>query len=204
MIQEAEPQIVLSDGVVIDGAIITAARPCSRETLRYPHRVTDLPRRHPAICHPHGLVMQETVHVALRLQVGDDALVAPGRPVVEGEHHLHVVPEHVERLLQVFRPQQAIAHFRAAQRVEIVQGVGRVFGRAEGFVFWEIDMNSDGASDSGAMMICNSTPSTVMLCPVSVVWSVGRIRLVVPVEVVLPKPPSTCPAIPLGRRLPYM
>jgi hypothetical protein len=99
-IEEAEPQIVLRLRVVIDAAVVAAARPLHRQGRGKPDLVGDLARRHAGIGHAEGLVMEEPEHVALRLQERDHALVAPGRPMMRGEDHLHVVAEHVERLLQ--------------------------------------------------------------------------------------------------------
>ena len=143
-VEEAKAQIVLRDGVVIDGAVVASACPLRGKTWRQPDRFADFPRRHPAIGHAHDLVVQKTVHVPLRLQQGHGMIIAPGRPVVRGKHDLHVVAEHVERLLQIFRPEQAVPHFGAAQGVEIVKRMCGVFSRAECFVFWQIEHEFGG------------------------------------------------------------
>ncbi len=75
---------------------------------------------------PHGLVVDELVEIALFLQERDDAFVAPHRPVMLRDHGIGPVAVAFDRLVEVARPQPAVANLRAAQGVEIVHVVGGV------------------------------------------------------------------------------
>jgi hypothetical protein len=58
--------------------------------------------------------VQVGVEVALQRQVADELLASPGGPVVGGEDDVGVVPEELDRLLQVAGPDAGIADLRAA------------------------------------------------------------------------------------------
>jgi hypothetical protein len=66
------------------------------------------------------------------------------------------------------------------------------------------NMNSAGASDSGAMSAASSTPSSTRRCPVRSACSVGATSPVRPTDVALPMPASTWPSGPRGSSEPYM
>ena len=65
-------------------------------------------------------------------------------------------------------------------------------------------MNSEGASDSGAISTSISTPSSVSFWPVFSANIVGSASVMVPTEVVLPRPPSTMPVARRGSSEPYI
>ncbi len=87
---------------------------------------------------PQRLVMQVRVEVSLQRQEFDDAFTAPGRPVVGCEDHVGAVGERIDRLGEVARPGMRVTHQRAAQRQQVVQIVGGVFGHAQGAELREI------------------------------------------------------------------
>ena len=71
-------------------------------------------------------------------------VLAPGRPVVRGEHHVGAVGERVDRLGEVARPPVRIAHQRAAQRQQVVQVVGGVLGHAQRAELREVEVHLGG------------------------------------------------------------
>jgi hypothetical protein len=72
------------------------------------------------------------VQVPLQAEVPTDPVLAPGRPVVGREHHVGAVGVQVDRLGDVARPLVGVTDDRTAQREQVVQGVGRVLGHAQG------------------------------------------------------------------------
>ena len=62
---------------------------------------------------------------------------------------------------------------------------------------------SEGASVSGASMNSNVSPSMFNFWPVSVIVSVGAIRVIVPSEIEVPRPRPTLPCSSKGISEPY-
>jgi hypothetical protein len=63
---------------------------------------------------------------------------------------------------------------------------------------------SAGASVPGVSWKVISTPSTTSVCPVSPTSTVGGISVIVPSEVVCPRPEPICPPGPRSSSAPYM
>ena len=84
-------------------------------------RLGDLGRP-PALVHvADGLVVDVLVEIALRLEIVDDRLPAPHRPVVLTDQDPGLGPVEGDRVGDVFRPDARIARNGAAQRNEVVQ-----------------------------------------------------------------------------------
>ena len=70
-------------------------------------------------------------HVTLITEEADDAFLPPHWPMVLGYDHFHLVAVGVDRLIKGFPPVSGVAHLGATQGVEVMQGVGGVFGGVE-------------------------------------------------------------------------
>ena len=101
----------------------------------------DLCRRVAVIQEPQRLVVDKLVHVALRLEQLGDARLTCDRPGVLADHDISPVAEGIECLADVARPQIAVAHLRAAYRVEVVHGVVHVLGHVEHAELREINQH---------------------------------------------------------------
>ena len=84
--------------------------------------VVDLVDRDALVRQVQHLVVDVGVEVALSTQHLLHPVVAPARPVVRGDHHLGLLSVEVERLVDVLRPGERVAHHRAAQGVDVVEG----------------------------------------------------------------------------------
>ncbi len=78
------------------------------------------------------LVVHVRIEVALVAQHLLDARIAPARPMVGREHDLGLLAEAMQRLADVLRPPQRIAHLGAAQRVDVVKRRRDVLGHPQG------------------------------------------------------------------------
>src|SRR5690606_11249811 len=131
-VEPAEVALVDRLDVVADRAVVAVGVPGPLQGGRQLHGLGDLGAGHAAVQHAQGLVVQIGVQVALLRQEGDDALAAPGRPVVGGEGHVGAVGEQGDRLGQVAGPEAGVADHGAAQGQDVVQVVGGVLGHAQG------------------------------------------------------------------------
>jgi hypothetical protein len=127
----AEIELIDRLGIVAQRAVIAARGPVARETRRQPQALGDLRRRQAVIEQPHALIVDEFIEVALLLEKGDGARIAPHRPVVLRDHDFGLVAVALDGVGNVARPQAAIADLRAADGVEIVHGVIGVFRHVE-------------------------------------------------------------------------
>lgn len=125
--------VALVDGlhVVADRPVVAAGVPRRLEGRRQLDHLGDLCAREALVEHPHGLVVQVRVDVALLFEVGDSPLGAPRRPVVRGEDHVGLASVACDRLGEVSRPAVRVAHERAAEREDVVQRVARILGHAQ-------------------------------------------------------------------------
>ena len=87
------------------------------------------------------LVVEVAVEVALDREELHDALRAPGGPVVRRERDVGPPAEQVDRLGEVRRPGVGVAHERAPQGEQVVQGVGGVLGQAQGAAVGEEEVH---------------------------------------------------------------
>ena len=85
--------------------------------------------------------MQVGVEVTLQGEVLHDPLGAPRRPVVGGERDLGLGAEQVDRLGQVAGPGVRVAHQRATQRQQVVQGVRGVLRHAQRLEVREVEVH---------------------------------------------------------------
>ncbi len=104
------------------------------------HPLGDLRRGEPLVDHAQRLVVEVGVQVALLGKEGEGLLPAPDRPVVRGEHDVGGGAEELDGLGQVAGPVVRVAYLGAAQREQVVQGVGGVLGGAQGGVVGEVDV----------------------------------------------------------------
>ena len=85
--------------------------------------------------------MRELVEIALLADHGVDALAAPDRPVVLAAHRVGLAAPHLQRLAEIFRPGQRIAHVGAAERQQIVEIVRAVFREVQQLVARDEEMH---------------------------------------------------------------
>ena len=90
-----------------------------------------------------GLVVEVGVSVALCAHHFLDTFVAPARPTVRREHHLGFLTELVQRVVDLLRPVQGVAHRGAAQRIDVVNRAGDVLRCPEGFELREVGVHLD-------------------------------------------------------------
>ena len=126
-------EIPLVDGldVVAERSVVATVVPDAGQPRRQLELFGDLGADQPLVHPPQRLVVQVRVGVALLGQEGGDALGAPDRPVVRGEHHVGVGAEQPDRLAQIARPAARIADLGATQGQDLVQRVSGVLGHAQ-------------------------------------------------------------------------
>ena len=141
-----EPEEALDDAaaVVLRRAVIAAAVPLVLQALRHLVDVVDLVDGHALVGEVQHLVVHVGVEIALAAEHFLNPLVAPARPVVRGEHDLGLQAETVERLADVLRPVQRIAHRSAAQRVDVVQRRDDVLGHPERLHLGDVGVHLPG------------------------------------------------------------
>ena len=120
----------------------------------------DLVDRHALIGEVQDLVVHIGIEVTLAAQHLLDALVAPARPMVRGEHHLGLQAEAVERLVDVLRPAQGVAHRRTAQGVDVVQRGDDVLRHPERLQLGDIGVHLSRRFGVRRVLEIIRTPST--------------------------------------------
>ena len=113
--------------IVADVAVIAARMPGAVEARRQSDGLGDLGRGQAVVHQADGLVVRELVEIALLADHGVDALPAPHRPVMLAAHRFRLAAPHLQRLAEIFRPGQRVAHVGAAERQQIVEVVRAVF-----------------------------------------------------------------------------
>ena len=121
-----------------NGAVVTAARPLFFQRFRQFKLGGDLVVGQPLVCHTQGLVVDVAIHIALAFHQLDDILVAPGRPVVLRNNHFRVRAPALNGGVNVLRPGQRVADFRAAQGVGVVQSMGHVLCGLDHFLLFDV------------------------------------------------------------------
>ena len=127
--------------IVPDVAVIAARVPGAFEARRQSDRLGDFGRGQPVIHQADGLVVRELVEIALLADHGVDALIAPHRPVMLAAHRLRLAAPHLQRLAEIFRPRQRVAHVGAAERQQIVEIMRAVFGEVQQLVARDVEMH---------------------------------------------------------------
>jgi hypothetical protein len=115
--------------IMPDMAVVTACVPGAFKACRQADGLGDLGGRQPVVHQADGLVVREFIEVALLADHGVDARFAPDRPVVLAAHRVCSSAPHPQRLAEIFRPRQRIAHIGAAERQQIVEIMRAVFGQ---------------------------------------------------------------------------
>ena len=70
-----------------------------------------------------GLVVNVLDSIAIFTNIIIDMFIAPDRPGVRHKQYFRVVTPHIQRFVQILGPLAGVAGFRAAQSVEVVQGM---------------------------------------------------------------------------------
>ena len=200
----AEVVLVHRLRVVTDRSVVAAHREVARERSGELELFRDLARRRAAVREPQRLVVQVLVRVAVLREVRERAFVAEHRPVVTRERDLGVA-EARDRVVEVAAPEQGVAHLRAAQRVQVVERVGRQLGGAVRLLWRAGRRSAPRAPPSSARTGTRSrTPSIVIACGVRSTRSVGSTKPSVPTAGALPSPVSTWPRGLRASGMPYM
>ena len=71
--------------------------------------------------------------IAIFTNIIIDMLIAPNRPGVRHKQYFRVVTPHIQCFVQILGPLAGVAGFRAAQGVEVVQGMRGILGGTQGF-----------------------------------------------------------------------
>ena len=121
-----------------NGAVVTAACPLFLERFRQLKFCGDLIASQAFVGHTQGLVVDVAVHIALAFHQLDDILVTPGRPVVLRNNHFRVRAPALNGGVNVLRPGQRVADFRAAQGVGVVQSMGHVLCGLDHFLLFDV------------------------------------------------------------------
>ena len=121
--------------------MVAACRPLALQAARQLIHIVYLVDRHTLVGEPQDRVVEVGVGVALRPHHLADAIVAPAGPAVGGEHHRGLVTIAIQCRVDVLRPNQRIAHERAPQRVDVVDGAGDVLRRTERLELREPDVH---------------------------------------------------------------
>ena len=140
--------------------MIAPAEPLILQTFRNLIDVVDLVDGHALVGEMQNLVVHVRVEVALAAENFLNALVAPARPMMRGEHHLGLQAEAVERLADVFRPVQRIAHRSTPQRVDIVQRRDDVLGHPKRLHVGNVGVHFPGRFGVRRVLENHLTPST--------------------------------------------
>jgi hypothetical protein len=101
--------------------------PGAVEAFRQADGLGDLGRGQPMVHQADGLVVREFVEIALLADHGVDPLPTPYRPVMLAAHGVRPAAPHLQRLAEIFRPRQCVAHIGAAERQQIVEIMRAVF-----------------------------------------------------------------------------
>ena len=107
-------KLVLRFRIVIYGAVITATRERPGQAVRQGNFLGDLMQGVAVVGETQYFVMDVAIGISLNLPELDNLFIAPGRPVMAAERNLDVVPEELNRLVDVLRPFKTIAHLGAA------------------------------------------------------------------------------------------
>ena len=197
-VEEAQVALIDRSHVVAHGPVVTATRPCPGEARRQSHLSGDLGRRVAAVGQAQRLVVQVAIEVAVARRGTPICAHAPSAANGAGRtSHPSPRPNKLDRLAEVLRPAQRVAHQRAARRQHVVHTVSGVLRDAE----TSGDLGSGSSSRPAPRFRgpaerrserrrCRSS------CPVAETSWVGGISVIVPLEVVLPIPASTWPRGP--------
>ena len=88
---------------------------------------------------PHRLVMHEAIHIALLGDIVVSRITAPTRPMVRTEYQIYSIAEQLQHIGQVSRPNQRIAGFGTARRVEIMHHAIDFLSHAKRIPFRQIE-----------------------------------------------------------------
>ena len=125
-----EIEIINGAHIMAHRAVIIAIVKLLRQRGRQIEHVGNLSRREAVIHQPHGLVVHETIHIALLGDIIIARITPPTRPMVRAENHIHAIAEQLQHIGQMARPDERVAGFCAARRIEIMHHAIHLFGHA--------------------------------------------------------------------------
>ena len=140
-VPEAEETLDHAAAVMLGRAVVTATVPMLEDAIRQFVDIVHLADRHAVVGEMQHLVVHVRVEVALGAHHLADSLITPARPVVGGEHDLGLAAKTVQRLGDVFRPIQRVAHRGTAQRIDVVQRGDNVFRHPKCLQFGNISVH---------------------------------------------------------------
>ena len=130
--------------VVAHRPVVAVGVPRFLERRRHREVLGDLDTGEALVELPQRLVVKVGVQIPLQRQEFDDPVLAPGGPVMRGEHHVGAVDEGVDGLGEVARPAVRVTHQGATQGQQVVQVVRRVLGHAQRAVSREVEVHLGG------------------------------------------------------------
>ncbi len=126
--------LVNCPGVMAHGTVITPAGKTIAQGLWHPQLFRDFSGRMSQRRQTHCLIVDVLVGIALLLHVRGNLRIAPQRPVMAREEDLRVGKQ-CQCFVNVGTPLQRIAHFSAAQGVEVMHVSAHDLSAAKGFQF---------------------------------------------------------------------
>ena len=105
--------------VMPDMTVIATRMPGTFEARRQLDYFCNLGGREPMVHQADGLIMREFIEIALLADHRIDALNAPDRPMVLTAHRISLAAPYLQRLAQIFRPGERIAHVGATERKQL-------------------------------------------------------------------------------------
>ena len=140
----AKIEVIHRAGVMANRAIVAAAGPVVGKCWRQLNHVSDFIHGVALVCQVQGLIVNVLDGIAIFTNIIIDMLIAPDWPGVWHKQYFRFVTPHIQRFVQVLGPLAGVAGFRAAQGVEVVQGVSGVLGGAQRFQGRNIEMHFRG------------------------------------------------------------
>ena len=137
----AKIEVIHRAGVVADRTVIAAAGPVIGKRRRQLNHVADFIHGVALVSQVQGLVVNVLDSIAIFTNIIIDMLIAPDRPGVRHKQYFRVITPHIQRFVQILGPLAGVAGFRAAQSVEVVQGMRGVLGGTQGFQSRNIEVH---------------------------------------------------------------
>ena len=129
----AKIEVIHRAGVVADRTVIATAGPVIGKCRRQLNHVADFIHGVALVRQVQGLVVNVLDSIAIFTNIIIDMLIAPDRPGVRHKQYFRVVTPHIQCFVQILGPLAGVAGFRAAQGVEVVQGMRGILGGTQGF-----------------------------------------------------------------------
>lgn len=185
-----------------DRTVIAAAGPVIGKRRRQLNHVADFIHGVALVRQVQGLVVNVLDSIAIFTNIIIDMLIAPNRPGVRHKQYFRVVTPHIQCFVQILGPLAGVAGFRAAQGVEVVQGMRGILGGTQGFQGRNIEVHFRWRFATWGHQEVKLQAVDNHLLASSHDSLVGAIMLGSPVASVTPRPLPTLPCALCGSNRP--